>query len=278
VVAPVAAVHESRISAAERLLEDMLGAGSLAGKSFSDVGCGIGLFSIAAARLGACVARSFDADPTSVACALELKRRFPPHDPRWLIDQRSALDRSYLQRLTRFDVVDAWGVLHHTGELYSALENIAERVATGARMWPATCNDQGCASRAWTLAKRLYNQLPPSFHWLFIWPALVRLRGPTTLRDLATGRRMRMWREYGHSGRGMSPWTDFVDRVGGYPFQDATPDRVLDVCRQFGSEVEKLRTCGGGRGCNQFLFQRTKHHCDPRERAKAAAAEALSAS
>ncbi len=75
----LAHIDEERIRVAEDSLRQLLEVGDLDGKSFLDVGCGSGLFSLAARKLGAKVF-SFDCDPQSVECALELKRRFFPGD------------------------------------------------------------------------------------------------------------------------------------------------------------------------------------------------------
>jgi 2-polyprenyl-6-hydroxyphenyl methylase/3-demethylubiquinone-9 3-methyltransferase len=54
----------------------------------------------------------------------------------------------------------------------------------------------------------------------------------------------------------MSPWRDTVDWVGGYPFEVARPEEVFDFCQQRGLLLLRLKTCGGGRGCNEFVFGR----------------------
>src|SRR5258708_10952823 len=95
---------ESQIQGAEQSLERMLGAGSLRGRAFLDIGSGSGLFSLAARRLGARV-RSVDYDPRAVACALALRRRYFPGDPDWVIGEGSALDAKFLASLGKFDVV-----------------------------------------------------------------------------------------------------------------------------------------------------------------------------
>src|ERR1044072_5239228 len=101
----------------------MLEVDNLLGKKFLDVGSGSGLFSLAARRLGAQV-HSFDYDPQSVACTGELRRRYFPDDLHWVVQQGSVLDQGYLASLGSFDVVYAWGVLHHTGAMWRALDNI----------------------------------------------------------------------------------------------------------------------------------------------------------
>jgi 2-polyprenyl-3-methyl-5-hydroxy-6-metoxy-1,4-benzoquinol methylase len=59
-------VGPDQILAAERSLLAILG--PLGGRSFIDVACGSGLFSLAALRLGAERVHSFDFDPERVAC------------------------------------------------------------------------------------------------------------------------------------------------------------------------------------------------------------------
>ena len=62
----LADVGPDQILAAERSLLAILG--PLGGRSFIDVACGSGLFSLAALRLGAERVHSFDFDPERVAC------------------------------------------------------------------------------------------------------------------------------------------------------------------------------------------------------------------
>src|SRR6266540_6436628 len=92
-------LNDQRIAEAERSLQVMLDTTTLEGKTFLDVGCGSGLFSLAAMRLGALRIHSFDYDPLSVACATELKRRYFRNVAHWKIEQGSALDVAYLNSL-----------------------------------------------------------------------------------------------------------------------------------------------------------------------------------
>jgi len=113
-------LNETRIAEAEKSLKEMLQAEKLSGKSFLDVGSGSGLFSLAAKRLGARV-HSFDYDPESVACTMELRRRYFDEDSDWTIEEGSVLDANYIDALGKFDIVYSWGVLHHTGQMWQAL-------------------------------------------------------------------------------------------------------------------------------------------------------------
>ena len=246
-------VDQAMIDRAKASLLEILEPGDLDGKRFIDVGSGSGLFSLAARLLGARV-WSLDLDPRCVRCAGELKTRYLPDDD-WEIDQRSALDPRLADELGRFDVVYSWGVLHHTGRMWDALENVARLVADGGLLFVAIYNDQGRASVRWRTVKRLHTRLPRPLRPLVLWPALVRVWGPTTLRDLIRGKPFHTWRNYGRTSRGMRPWTDLVDWVGGYPFEVAKPEEVCDFCRARNLELRRLKTCGGGRGCNQFHFK-----------------------
>ena len=96
-----------------------------------------------------------------MACTLELKRRYFPDDPTWVVEAGSALDRRYLESLGPFDVVYSWGVLHHTGAMWRALDNASIPVADGGTFFIAIYHDQGGASRRWLAIKRAYQRLPP---------------------------------------------------------------------------------------------------------------------
>lgn len=249
-------LNDDRIALAEQSLRAMLGVDSLRGKRFLDIGSGSGLFSLVARRLGATV-YSFDYDPQSVACAEELRTRYFPGDVGWIVEQGSVLDKSYLQTLGEWDIVYSWGVLHHTGAMWQALENVSPLVCQGGTLFIAIYNHQRIMSPVWLWIKRAYNRLPNGFRWLVLGPALVYLWGPRSIYDLLRGKPFHTWRHYAEHGvRGMSAWRDVVDWVGGYPFEVAKPEEVFHFYREEGFRLEQLQTCGGGLGCNQFVFSR----------------------
>ena len=249
-------LNDERIAVAEQSLLSMLGVTDLRGKSFLDIGSGSGLFSLVARRLGATV-HSFDYDPQSVACTAELRRRYFPEDPNWVVEQGSALDKDYLQKLGQWDVVYSWGVLHHTGNMWQALEFAAPLVRQGGRLFVAIYNYQQIMSPVWSWVKRTYNWLPRGLRWLVLGPAMLRLWGPRSAYDLLRGKPFETWRHYArHSLRGMSAWRDVVDWVGGYPFEVAKPEQIFEFFYRRGFELNRLKTCGGGLGCNEFVFSK----------------------
>jgi 2-polyprenyl-6-hydroxyphenyl methylase/3-demethylubiquinone-9 3-methyltransferase len=255
----LAVLDDERISEAQASLREMLGRDDLTGLTFLDIGSGSGLFSLAAAQLGAERVHSFDYDPSSVGCTLELNSRCAPADAAWTIAQASALDADYVDSLGRFDVVYSWGVLHHTGDMWTALENATRAVrADGGRLFISIYNDQGQRSSMWRAVKRLYNTLPASARLPFVLAVMVPRELLTLAKSVVRGRPMdyvRGWTNY-KSSRGMSRWHDLVDWVGGYPFEVAKPEEILDFLRPRGFELERMKTCGGGLGCNQFVFTR----------------------
>ena len=249
---------EERIVEAEKSLCTMLEMKDLEGKSFLDVGCGSGLFSLAAMRLGAERVHSFDFDPQSVACAQELKGRYFARAHNWTIQQGSVLDSEFLSSLGQFDIVYSWGVLHHTGNMWQALQNVIPSVAIEGRLFIALYNDQGVWSTAWTGIKKRYNR---GLVWrlLFtpIFASYFALRG--VFKDVLFLHRNPFirFRQYKQS-RGMAYTTDLLDWLGGYPFEVAGPDAVFDFFRKKGFELVKLKTAGTGLGNNEFVFVRCR--------------------
>ena len=254
----LAVLDERRIAEAKRSLQGMLGVADLRGRTFLDVGCGSGLFSLAAARLGAERIHSFDYDTASVACAREVKRRFMPDAEAWTIVRGDVLDEALVASLGTWDVVYSWGVLHHTGAMTAAFENVARLVAPGGRLFISIYNDQGPRSRFWLAVKRGYNRVPARWRPAYT----VAVMGPRealslgfAIARLQPRAYIRTWTEY-HRRRGMSRWHDLVDWVGGYPFEVAKPEDVFAFFRRRGFRLEGLKTAGGGLGCNEFVFAR----------------------
>lgn len=248
-------LNEDRILEAEDSLIEMLGIDELKYKTFLDIGSGSGLFSLAATRLGAKV-HSFDYDPQSVACTMELRRIYFNGNVDWFVEEGNILNDEYISQLGQYDVVYSWGVLHHTGEMWKALAYVDRLVKKGGCLFISIYNDQGRASKRWTVIKRIYNKLPNGIKFIILWPLFIRLWLPSIIRDFLRFKPFYTWKTYSKNGRGMSPWHDVVDWVGGYPFEVAKPEEIFEFFRERGFCLRKLKTCAGGIGCNEYVFKR----------------------
>lgn len=254
----LALLDNERIASAENSLKTMLEVADLRGRSFLDIGSGSGLLSLAARRLGARV-HSLDYDPRSVTCTMELRRRYFPEDATWIIEEGSALDAGYIKALGRFDVVYSWGVLHHTGQMWPALDNARLPVAPGGKLFIAIYNDTGTQAARWHWIKRTYNELPRPLRT----PFAVLVSAPDeakqllrSLIKLRPGDYLRSWTKYDRGGRGMSRWYDMLDWVGGYPYEVATPEQIFDFYKARDFRLTKIKCGGVGLGCNEFVFER----------------------
>lgn len=248
-------LNDERIHKAEHSLIDMLGVDDLSGKRFLDIGSGSGLFSLAARRLGAKV-HSIDYDPKSVACTKELKKRYYVNDDSWVIEEGSALDEKLLISLGKFDVVYSWGVLHHTGNMMKALNNAMIPVSESGLLFIAIYNDQDVLSRAWKKVKKTY--CSNWFGRLFIISIFIPL---FVVQSIGIGI-IKYGNPIGHfldykNKRGMSIYHDWIDWLGGYPFEVAKPEEVFKIFKSHGYILEKLITTNR-LGCNQFVFRKQK--------------------
>ena len=250
-------LNDERVSEAEKSIKNMLGLKDLKGRTFLDVGSGSGLFSLAAVRLGADRVHSFDYDPLSVACAYELKKRYYPNADQWIIEQGSALDVEYLAGLGSWDVVYSWGVLHHTGNMLTALGNVIPLVNNDGKLYIAIYNKQRLLTSFWAWVKRSYSRgnfgIKLILASIFITYSIFR----GFIADLILRRNpLRRYLEQ-YTPRGMSVFYDWIDWIGGYPFEAAKPEEVFEFYKNQGFILEKLVTCYGSSGINEFVFKKT---------------------
>jgi 2-polyprenyl-3-methyl-5-hydroxy-6-metoxy-1,4-benzoquinol methylase len=257
-------IDDERLAEAERGLVRLLGPDGLRGRSFLDIGCGSGLHAVAAARLGAARILAVDIDPRSVDTARAVLRRHAPQAAAQ-IRELSVFDLDPIAT-ERFEVVYSWGVLHHTGAMWTALDHAAGPVRNGGTLFIAIYNDVGSQSVRWRRLKHIYARLPrllqPAFALLVSAPQEFK----SFARSVLSGRPqeyLHTWTRYQRS-RGMSHWHDIVDWVGGFPYEYAKPDAIFGFFRARGFSLEAMKI-GGGLGCSEYVFSRipaeSRHGC-----------------
>lgn len=241
---------EAQIAAATQELRKL--AGELEGKSFLDIGSGSGLHSLAALRLGAARVAAFDFDPRSVQATTQTLSAHAP-GANWTARQGDILSPDRAGE--RFDVVYSYGVLHHTGDMWTAIGNACAFCAPGGLLAVALyVKTPFC--RFWKLEKRLYSRFRRAR------PVLDALFGALLLlRRLAAGQSPRRYVAEYNARRGMDFRTDVRDWLGGYPYESVADDELQRFLAARGfSLVRKNNTRPGigllGTACGEWVYRK----------------------
>jgi 2-polyprenyl-6-hydroxyphenyl methylase/3-demethylubiquinone-9 3-methyltransferase len=250
-----ATIGPEQIVEAQRSLSRLLDRNDLSGASFLDIGCGSGLFSLAARNMGARV-RSFDVDVGSVACTQALRDRYYPNDGNWVVERGSILDLGYVQQLRAFDVVYSWGVLHHTGAMWQALEHASAKVAPSGVLAVALYRRTPLC-RAWQIEKRFYASAPPWVQLLIRAPYMAALLAGKIVQGKNPVQVIRSYK----SDRGMDWYRNVHDWLGGFPYESARAEAVKSHLKRLGFRVVRSfeRPPGIGllgTGCDEFVGQK----------------------
>ena len=254
-----ALIGEREITEAERGLLKLLPKEALAGKRFLDIGCGSGLHSLAALRLGAGEVLAVDIDPDSVATTRAVLDRHAPQ-ARYSVQESSVFDLDSA-RTGRFDVVYSWGVLHHTGDMHRALRQATALVAPrGVFMFALYRKTWMCGF--WKLEKRFYSHAGPGTQkfirsvYVALYRVALRMRGQPFKEYV---------RNYKNK-RGMDFYHDVHDWLGGYPYESISSAGVALAMHTWGLVPVKILVQRGrafgrhtglfGSGCDEYVYRR----------------------
>lgn len=252
-------IDETRIEQAVADLQRLSGRERFDNLSFLDIGCGSGLHSLAAVRMGAARVVGVDIDADSVTASRTTLAHFAPMaDARF--DVVSVFDLSPVTH-GGFDLVYSWGVLHHTGDMYRALTAAATLVRPeGVFMIALYKKTPLCGM--WRVIKHWYSAATPQ--------AQQRARsvrvGLHRLLEKMQGRNLDDYIRNYRKSRGMDYYNDIHDWMGGYPYESISPEECRDFFAQLGFRLERefvqtpSRRLSGllGSGCDEYTFTRPR--------------------
>lgn len=251
-----AGLTPEKVAEAEKGLRRLLGRERLDGMRLVDIGCGSGIHALAAVRMGAQVT-AIDIDPQSVATTRKMLQQYAPPGAVWDAQLRSILDEGTIEG-GPFDIVYSWGVLHHTGQMWAAMDRAAGLVAPGGMLAIALYKKTPLCG-FWRVEKALYSRLPG---WLR--PVLTVPYAAAQCAAITVGGR-NAWKyikDY-KAQRGMDFWHDCIDWLGGYPYESASPAEVRDWAAGKGLKTTgewNVQPVSGhgilGSGCAEYVFSR----------------------
>ncbi|MHA1337168.1 MAG: class I SAM-dependent methyltransferase [Promethearchaeota archaeon] len=247
-------ISVENLEEAKLSITEFLGLKDLTNKTFLDIGCGSGLFSLAAFKLKAKKIVSFDVDPFSVKCCkyLHKKENYPKN---WTIYKGSILDNNFISKLGKFDIVYAWGVLHHTGDMWKAIKNSAKLVNNGGYYYIAIYNkvNRLFGSEFYLKIKKLYNSssslmknlIKIIYIFKFFIENIIILNNP-----------IKKIKNY-KSNRGMDWFSDINDWFGGYPYEYATVEEIFKYIKKnfYDFELINIKIAEGLEN-NWYLFKK----------------------
>jgi SAM-dependent methyltransferase len=249
-------LDQGRIDEAVRGLERLCG-GRIDGKSFLDIGCGSGLHSLSAAKLGASRILGLDLDSDSVNTTRSVMAKHAP-SASWDACEKSVFDLSATET-GQFDIVYSWGVLHHTGDMYRAVRCAAAITKPGGQfMFALYRKTRSC--EFWKAEKRWYSKASPVAQR----GARAIYRGLFRFGLALQGRSYRRYVAAYLSNRGMNFDHDVHDWLGGWPYESISPGEVNALMTDLGFvrvreflSVEKQTPSGiFGSGCDEYVYQK----------------------
>ena len=223
-----------------------------------DIGCGSGIHSLAALLLGADKVHAVDVDPDSVETTRAMIERYWKGD-NFSVDVVNVFDQAF-SNLPTVDIVHSWGVLHHIGAMWEAIEQTAALIAPGGQFIIAIYRKTPLCE-FWKWEKRVFTSggslvwaiLTGSYAAMKISRDLMRLKNPIRkIKHYSQGKRVMHWK------------SDIIDWLGGYPYESASAEEIVGFVESKGFTLQysnKTKPEIGifGSGCAEYRF--LKHQC-----------------
>lgn len=244
--------NDARLEIAQKKLLGFLGCDDLKGTRFIDIGSGSGINSLAAWRAGADEVVSFDIDQRSVEATRAMHAR-AGSPQNWRVLQGSILDRAFVDGLGRFDIVYSWGVLHHTGSVWAAMDNASRLIHPDGRFFVALYTPDMSldpSPEEWLTIKQRYNAGGPlrrrRMELDYIWHSILH-RDARNIPSL-----LKRFVNYKNESRGMALYVDIIDWLGGWPMEFVELHDLMAWAQdRAGLSLLKIET---GEGNNEYLL------------------------
>ncbi|MFX0136298.1 MAG: class I SAM-dependent methyltransferase, partial [Candidatus Hodarchaeota archaeon] len=220
-------------------------------KTCLDVGCGSGLFSYCMYILGAKEIISFDFDPFSVECTKFLRSKVKKPQ-NWRVFQGSILDNKFISKLGKFDIVYAWGVLHHTGKMWEAIRNTISLLNDEGLLFIAIYNKTKFSNICLKI-KEFYNRAPKLGKIIIYYSHFFILDFVIPLLHFKNP--LKIINEY-KKKRGMDKFIDIKDWLGGYPYEFATSEEIFNFIENLNQNCKLVKFVKTSTTGYDYLFQK----------------------
>lgn len=246
------ALTQERVEQARRDFAELMKGIELKDRSFLDIGFGQGLTLLCAIESGARV-HGLDINPKCREVFHYNRDRLHSADTGEVqVTVGSVLDPEPVQLVGSwqpkgYDVVHSWGVLHHTGEMWKAIDNATSLVSPGGHFVLSIYN-RHWSSAPWLAIKRFYVAMPKPIQKLMNWSFVPVIY----LAKLVATRRNPLRME-----RGMEFYYNVVDWIGGYPYEYADREEIESYMHLRGFSLVRFVPTIVPIGCNEFVFRRT---------------------
>ena len=212
-------------------------------KSFIDIGCGSGIHTIAASKLGFKNITSTDYDQDSVNTTIKNINKFN-------LNNISVLKDDILNTNIKntFDVVYSWGVLHHTGNMQTAIIN-ASKLVNDKGIYIIAIYKKTRFCPIWKFIKKIYN-----INFLFKYILIMIYVPLITLISLLKNKKLNL-------KRGMKITYDAIDWLGGYPYESSTKEDILKSLNNYNlikiiNDDPPFLYGILGSGCAEYIFKK----------------------